>query len=174
MKQVSIGHILLQAVRPRSLIAPIPFGLRVYLDHVFGSKWAVDLLARLGLTISSGEVRRFRQSYLADQGPSDSAYVPGAFVQWIADNVDHNTAKIDGKGTFHGMGIISAATPSHEATRLQAVKRLKERPYADAVVEGKGVPIFSFVGPLKPGRINMHLHVDLGSSEWNSDVWRHR
>jgi len=27
-------------------------------------------------------------------------------VQYIADNVDHNIQTIDGKGTFHGMGII--------------------------------------------------------------------
>ena len=32
----------------------------------------------------------------------------GSFTQFVADNVDHNTATIDGHGTFHGMGIIAS------------------------------------------------------------------
>ena len=30
-----------------------------------------------------------------------------AFAQWPADNVDHNIITLTGKGTLHGMGIIS-------------------------------------------------------------------
>ena len=33
-----------------------------------------------------------------------------AFSQWVADNVDHNQATFTGKGTFHGIGFISAST----------------------------------------------------------------
>ena len=29
------------------------------------------------------------------------------FVQWVADNKDHNIIMLTGKGTFHGMGLIS-------------------------------------------------------------------
>ena len=29
----------------------------------------------------------------------------------IGDNVDHNLATLDGKMTFHGMGVIAASTP---------------------------------------------------------------
>ncbi len=35
----------------------------------------------------------------------------GQFIQYIADNADHNTRTIDGKDTFHGMGMIAAVTP---------------------------------------------------------------
>ena len=38
VKQNSIGQCLLYAVRPRSIIPPIPFGLDVEIDHVIGSK----------------------------------------------------------------------------------------------------------------------------------------
>ena len=31
------------------------------------------------------------------------------FAQWVAGNVDHNTATLDGKNTWHGMGIIAAS-----------------------------------------------------------------
>ncbi|CAC5358443.1 unnamed protein product [Mytilus coruscus] len=33
------------------------------------------------------------------------------FLQFVADNVDHNIDTIDGHNTFHGMGIISCTTP---------------------------------------------------------------
>jgi len=29
-------------------------------------------------------------------------------TQWVADNIDHNVRTLDGYGSFHGMGIISA------------------------------------------------------------------
>jgi len=44
------------------------------------------------------------------------------FVQWSADNVDHNIVTLTGKGTFHGMGIISM---SDNCSSTKTVKRLK-------------------------------------------------
>ena len=41
---------------------------------------------------------------------------------FAADNVDHNIVTLDGKGTFHGMGMIVAITPgkpvSHTIPRV--------------------------------------------------------
>ena len=149
VKQVSIGHCILQAVRPRSVIPPVPFGLGVDADHAFGSKWLVDQLARLGFSNSSDEVRRYKKSVVEDQGNISPEYTPGAFVQWIADNVDHKIATLDG---ITSMDIVSAATPGNIANKLHVIKRLKERRYAAGVVKGKGVPIFPYVGPLKSGQ----------------------
>ena len=33
-----------------------------------------------------------------------------AFMQYVADNVDHNIHSLDGRRSFHGMGIIAAST----------------------------------------------------------------
>ena len=41
-------------------------------------------------------------------------FLPGAFTQWIADNVDHNLATLDRQGTFQGMGIIAISTPNQD------------------------------------------------------------
>ena len=30
--------------------------------------------------------------------------MPGSFMQWMADNVDHNPMTIDGKGSLHAIG----------------------------------------------------------------------
>lgn len=46
----------------------------------------------------------------------------------MADNVDHDTRTLDGKNTFHGMGIIAAFTP--QISDMKAVKRI-----ADANIE---------------------------------------
>jgi len=37
-------------------------------------------------------------------------------LQYAADNVDHNSTTLDGKGTFHGMGIIATLTPGKKVT----------------------------------------------------------
>jgi hypothetical protein len=34
-----------------------------------------------------------------------------SFTQWVGDNVDHNVASIDGRGSFHGMGLIAVSSP---------------------------------------------------------------
>ncbi|KAK3766005.1 hypothetical protein RRG08_002248 [Elysia crispata] len=40
------------------------------------------------------------------------------FIQFVADNVDHNLRTLDDLGTFHGMGIIGAATPIKKLSDL--------------------------------------------------------
>jgi len=71
---------------------PILFGLGVEIDHVFGTK---SQFSRLGFSIRHDEVVRYKQSVIQ----SDSLiveYLLGAFTQWVADNVDHNLATLDG------------------------------------------------------------------------------
>ena len=45
------------------------------------------------------------------------------FVQYAADNVDHNICTLDGHDTFHGMGMIAAITPGTRSG--QAISRAK-------------------------------------------------
>ena len=52
LKQNSIGHSIAQSARPRSVITSTLFGVGVEMDHVFGSRWLVDELSRLGFSIS--------------------------------------------------------------------------------------------------------------------------
>ena len=49
--------------------------------------------------------------------------VEGSFIQYVADNVDHNVCTIDGHGTFHGMGMIAAITPKLKLS--QAIPKVK-------------------------------------------------
>ena len=68
LKQSSMGQCIVQAARPRSVITPALFGLGVELDHVFGSKWLINELSRLGFSVAYDEVNRYiKQSVIKSE-----------------------------------------------------------------------------------------------------------
>ena len=98
IKQVSIGQCILRATMSRSYIPPLRFGLGVELDHVFGSKWLITELARLGYCVSPDEVLLFKQ-YAVQAEPdevSEFECYPSKFTQSVGDNIDHNLVTLDG------------------------------------------------------------------------------
>ena len=109
VKRTAIGHTIVSASR-RNFNSPVLVGLGVELDHCFGSKWLNNHLSRLGFSITNDEVRRFKQDIL-ETGDPFPEIPPDSFIQFSADNVDHNVRTIDGKNTFHGMGMIACVTP---------------------------------------------------------------
>ena len=153
VKQNSIGHAIVQASRPRSVIAPIMFGVGIEMDHVFGSKWLINELSHLGFSISYDEVVKYKQSVIQSETLENllSEYIPGTFTQWVADNVDHNIVSLDGQGSFHGMGIIAVSSPKDAVplqTRARVIPRLP-RITANEVVKDKGLTIMPYMGHAK-------------------------
>lgn len=59
VKVSSIGQSVVQAARPRSLIAPLQIGLAVQMHHAFGSRFLIDTLNSLGFSSSYSEVQRY-------------------------------------------------------------------------------------------------------------------
>ena len=152
LKQLAIGHSLMQAARPRSVIAPVLFGLGVSLDHNFGSELLLKLLSRLGFCVSYDEVCRYKQSVLQGHGEDELDCFPDAFTQWAADNVDHNVATLDGIGSFHGMGVIAMAV-QHNTGSLnsgsfgeKAVARCK-RMQVSQLTKHRGIKIHHYCAP---------------------------
>ena len=45
---------------------------------------------------------------------------------FAADNVDHNIISLDGKGTFHGMGMIACITPANKVVHKVLRRKLSE------------------------------------------------
>lgn len=127
LKQASIGQAIVSAVKPRSAMSPIMFGLGIEVDKVFGSRWLLTELNRLGFSIGYNEVVRYKQSVVCNENISDflNTNLPGSFSQWSADNVDHNTCTIDGKGSLHGMGIVVSSTPGTFVEGMTPIKRQK-------------------------------------------------
>lgn len=120
LKLASIGQAMMQAARPRVLLAPLQVGVAVQLHHHFASRFLIDSLHRHGFCCSYQEVQKFGQNAAVNQGTDIPSHT-SEFVQYVADNVDHNIRTLDGKDTFHGMGIIAAVTPG--TTQSQLVPR---------------------------------------------------
>lgn len=118
-KCASIGQSIVQAVRPRAVIAPLQLGLCVQMHHLFRSRFLIDSLSVMGYCSSYSEVQRFENNAAAAIAPDmlggDLDILDMALL-FAADNVDHNIVTLDGKGTFHGMGMIAAITPGKQVS----------------------------------------------------------
>ena len=151
LKQVSIGQALIHAARPRSSLPPILFGTAVELDHVFGSKWLMIELSRLGFCLSSEEVGRYKQSVVSNEDISDllKSAPNESFSQWSADNNDHNVKTIDGKGSLHAMGIIVSTTGGNFSEMKRGLPSIprQRRLLASELVRNKGVPLLEYHHP---------------------------
>lgn len=119
VKLASIGQAIVQAARPRVVIAPLQIGLAVQLHHNFASRFLIDTLHHHGFCSSYQEVQMFNQNAALGQGTDIPSY-NSQFVQYAADNVDHNSRTLDGNNTFHGMGIIAVVTPGTKHSRTVA------------------------------------------------------
>ncbi|PIK46569.1 hypothetical protein BSL78_16578 [Apostichopus japonicus] len=80
-----------------------------------------NTLSKFGFCSSYSEVAKFGRNAAITDGTDIPNLTAGHFVQYVADNVDHNVRTIDGMGTFHGMGMIAAITP--EIKRNQHIPR---------------------------------------------------
>ena len=60
-KVAAVGHAIIQAVRPRAVIAPLQVGLAVQIHHLYRSKFIVDTLHEMGFCSSYKEVIRFEK-----------------------------------------------------------------------------------------------------------------
>ena len=80
------------------------------MHHLYGSKYLIETLNNMEFCPSYAEVQRFEISAASCRG-TDLDLSNGQFVQYVADNVDHNIGTLDGHKTFHGMGIMAAVTP---------------------------------------------------------------
>ena len=82
--------------------------------HLYRSKFLVDTLHEMGCS-SCKEVLRFEKNAADSVAPDlDDIDLLDTSLLSAGDNVDHNILTIDGKGTFHGMGIIAALTPGQK------------------------------------------------------------
>ena len=56
-------------------------------------------------------MRRFELNAANLYGVELPIITDGSTIQFMAENVDHNSITLDGRGTFHGMGIITSVSP---------------------------------------------------------------
>ena len=96
VKRASMCQCIIKSSRPRTALPPLLFGIGIECDHVFGFKWLVNELYRLGFSISYSEVNRFKKSVVVNHSGENSiknVYLQ-VFTQFVADNVDHNIINV--------------------------------------------------------------------------------
>lgn len=122
-KIITMSHMLMTAVRPRSFSSSILLGLSCMMHTKFSAKGLIDCLYNIGLCASYSETIRFETSIVND--PDNFNFISDTYLQFVYDNADHNTATIDGKNTFHCMGGIMCVTPSSSITFNTKFPRIK-------------------------------------------------
>ena len=93
-------------------LTPLQIGLGVQIHHLFGSRNLIDQLFAFGYCASYNYVLSFVKNVAVAWKPESFGFGSGCFVQFAADNADNNNCTIDGKDTFHAMGMIAAVTPA--------------------------------------------------------------
>ena len=94
VKVASIGQAMMRATRPGVLLAPLQFGLGIQLYHHFASQFLVDTLHQHGFCCSYQEVQQFERNAAQSHG-TDIPNLMREFVQYAADNGDHNIRTLD-------------------------------------------------------------------------------
>ena len=117
LQQAALGQALMQLTRPRVIQAPLQIGLGAEFHHVFRARFPIDQLHKFGFSCSYEEVRKFEKNAAVASQPVIDEHT-SQFMQYIADNVDHQTRTLDGHGTFHGMGSVVAITPAAKASLI--------------------------------------------------------
>ena len=141
-------------------------GIAVQLHHHFSSKFVIDSLNSHGFCSSYSEVQRFETSAATSQGTDIPDLAADRFVQFVADNADHNVATLDGHNTLNGVDIIAAVTPG--AKRSTAVARCSAR----AVVNGNlGAIAVHFYKESRSAR-SPFLHERLNDIDRNDPTWK--
>ena len=111
-------------VRSRIIISPLLLGVALQMHHHYFSKFLIDTLKLLKFGPSYFEVLRFEKNAAINYGIELQGITSDSLVQHVADNVDHNICALDGRNTFHGMGIIANVTPGLKVT-LKSMYRQK-------------------------------------------------
>lgn len=103
-----IQNMIISLVRVQSFLSPIMLGVGVHLHRKYGSRYLIDLLFALGISISYKECLKFENLAVINQS---QAVNTESFIQFVFDNADINVRTLDGYGTFHSMGGILCISP---------------------------------------------------------------
>ena len=97
LKVALIGQATIQMTRPRSLICPLQLALGIQMHRQFGSCFLIETLFSLGFSSSYSEMQKCEARAAVEKSEESVRIGEDVFMQFVADNVDHNSDTIDGK-----------------------------------------------------------------------------
>ena len=83
-------------------------GYQFWCTAIIDQNYLLNTLHGLGFCSSYDEIQMFGNCALVNVAAYLLGYLSGGHVMIVVDNVDRNTRTLDGKNTFHGMGMIAA------------------------------------------------------------------
>ena len=112
-------------------------------------------LAILGFSVSADELLRFKQSAIQDSKEYQNEALEKdsneSFIQWSADSSGLNILTLTGKGSVHGMEIISMKSSASGNKSPVVIKRLKKKPTSTGFIDDIGIPVYNFFGSSAQG-----------------------
>ena len=92
---------------------------------------------------------RYKQNVVKNDTVDDIVCPDGtAFLQFVADNTDHDLATIDGKKTHHGLGSIAIANGNFSGAQIQRNRIPREKKENWCQVESNvGIKIVQYYTP---------------------------
>ena len=127
--KTSIAHAIMQFSQKEGYLSPLLLSLGLFVHQTTRSRVLIDILYSLGYSVSYTEVMNFERNAAVSNATYDNCNneqeSQDMFLQFIADNFDHNEDTKTGGNTTHVMGIISCQTPKVEQTNLPTIQRTK-------------------------------------------------
>ena len=154
VKIAAIGQAIIQNSKPRSVIAPLQLGLGVEMHRQYSSRFLIDTLYKLGFSSSYAEIQRYEANSAVTATPT-ATHSTEHFIQFVADNVDHNVQTVDGSGSIHAMGMISVTTPAVDTHTVIP----RGRPTPSQICESGKVQIHPFTKALSAGELTYKANV---------------
>lgn len=143
----AIAHAIISATRPRSFVSSILTALSTFLLKRYGSSTLLDMLSALGFAASYKEARLFEISCILHPCIQNTQ---SGFVQFVFDNVDHQTCTLTGTDTLHAMAGIQCITPAEENLFTSTIRRLEKIPKSVDIGQYGRVDLLLF-HKVKPG-----------------------
>ena len=99
-------------------MTPLQVRLAVQLHHHYASRFLVDSLHHLGFCCSYQQVQEFEQCAAFSHGTDIFNFI-NQFIQYVADNVDHNIQTLDGNNTYDTSGFVRKWPGTHPTIQPQ-------------------------------------------------------
>ena len=122
LRKVAVGHVIMQWCRKEGYQSPLLLAVGLFVHQITRSRVLIDVLCALGFSLSYSAVMNFEKCAAIStiefgdiQSDEESLE---RFLQFIADNFDHNEDTTTGAGTTHVMGLISSEYPKSDTLAL--------------------------------------------------------
>eukprot|EP00116_Pleurobrachia_bachei_P000877 sb/3461139/ len=123
-KIIAVCHMIMTLCRPGSIQSPLLLALGISVHQTHRSKHLNSVLASLGMAPSYDTVINFEKVAAVSSANSEQE-TSGGFLQFAADNVDHNLITLNGQDSLHAMGMVSVVSPGSGTISTSALKKTR-------------------------------------------------